>query len=141
MAGDEPPANDNPPGDGESDEPAPGVVFGLFTEKRTRFLLYLLYDRGGTIPIDEVAERLASWEGDAAVDDLPTETVERIQRTLHHASLPKLADHGFLTYEHETGAVTLTDRGDRLEPYLEFAREREPEPVEAFLERNRRNAG
>ncbi|AGB15321.1 hypothetical protein Halru_0694 [Halovivax ruber XH-70] len=112
---------------GEGDEPvvrdesghSPAHVFALLASDGGRRLLTTLYDRGGTVPVGELADELTAGEqGDA---DAPTN--RHAQKRLRHAILPTLADTGLVTYDRETDAVTLADRGDRLEPYLACVRE------------------
>ncbi|WP_225333716.1 DUF7344 domain-containing protein [Halomicrobium urmianum] len=135
------------PADGESSGPAerpdvpltPSAIFGLLADRRPRFLLYVLYERGGTMTLDELAPHLAAIENETTSESLTPKTEERVRARLHHADVPKLAERGLVTYDSDSGAVTLTDAGEGLEPYLEFAREREPLDVGAFLRRCRRD--
>ncbi|WP_226021660.1 DUF7344 domain-containing protein [Halomicrobium salinisoli] len=119
--------------------PTPSVAFGLLADKRPRFLLYVLHERGGTMTLDELAPHLAVVENDTTSERLTTEMEERVRARLYHADVPKLAECGLVTYDSDSGAVTLTDAGDGLEPYLKFARERERDDVDAFLRRCRRD--
>ncbi|APW96404.1 hypothetical protein CHINAEXTREME_00890 [Halobiforma lacisalsi AJ5] len=116
----------------------PGVVFGLLANRRDRFLLYLLYERGGTVALSELTTYLAVWEHETTADLLTAEMKRHTRTSLTHASLPKLADYDLITFDRDSGAITLTERGERLEPYLEFAKEQEDEDVESFLERTTR---
>jgi len=139
--GREEPADDEPSGQAErTDVPlTPSVIFGLLADKRPRFLLYVLHERGGTMTLNELATHLAAIENDTTSELLTTEMEERVRAQLHHADVPKLAERGLVTYDGDSGAVTLTDAGEELEPYLEFARERERDDVSAFLDRCRRD--
>lgn len=111
----------------------PSIAFGLLSARRDRFLLYLLYERGGTIPLTEVTEQLAALENETSTDLLMEDLKTRVRTSLEHATLPKLVEHDLVTYERESEAVTLSPRGEQLEPYLEFAKEREHEEVRTFL--------
>ena len=73
---------------------------------RTRRAVIRHFHRSGerTATVDELAVRLS--EGDATSD--PTRT----KRTLHHVSLPKLADAGIVEYDPAAGTVRY--RGDDL---------------------------
>lgn len=112
---------------GGGEEPAassagdsPALVFELLTNDRSRELLTVLYDRGGTVPVDELADRLAASERD--VTDTGVPVARHARKRLRHVILPTLADTGLVTYDPETDAVTLADRGERLEPYLACVR-------------------
>lgn len=128
----------NPDPDGDGPSLGPSEIFDVLSDERTRLALYLLADRGGTIPIDELATRVADWQRDPAVDSTDAASEQRVVRNLYHVHLPKLTDYGIATFDRTTGAVTLRDRVGELEPYLAFAREREPGDVAAFLDRDRR---
>ncbi|WP_226012521.1 DUF7344 domain-containing protein [Halomicrobium salinisoli] len=140
-SGREDPADDERSGQAERPDapPTPSVAFGLLADKRPRFLLYVLHERGGTMTLDELAPHLAVVANDTTSERLTAETEERVRARLYHADVPKLAECGLVTYDSDSGAVTLTDAGDGLEPYLEFARERERDDVDAFLRRCRRD--
>lgn len=114
----------------------PSIIFGLLAEKRERLLLYLLYERGGTLPLDELTTHIAAWENETTPELLTQETKSRIKSSLHHSSIPRLVDHDLATYDADERAITLTEEGEHLEPYLEFAKEQEPDNVQQFLEQS-----
>lgn len=117
----------------------PSLAFGLLSSKRDRFLLYLLYERGGTIPLTAITEQLGAVENETSADLLTEDMKGRIRTSLEHATLPKLVQHDLVTYDREAKAVTLSRRGEELEPYLEFAKGREQEDVRTFLRKTERN--
>ena len=79
-----------------------GDLLSLLANDRTRQLLYLLSDRGGTVFFEELEAR---FDG-AAVE-------------LRHNQLPRLDDCQIIDYDRETDAITLTPIGDDLRPVLE----------------------
>ncbi len=116
-------------------ELTPTVAFRILANERRRFVLYLLVDRGGTVPVEELAALVGGYHAEQNPErGLPSPA----HRRLYHNHLPRLAEHGIVDYVRDDEAVTLTDRGEQLEPYLAFAREREHEDVDAVLERSRR---
>ncbi|ELY53984.1 ArsR/SmtB family transcription factor [Natronolimnohabitans innermongolicus] len=82
--------------------------FQLLADEQTRYILYLLTERGGTVPISELEDRF---------DD------EQAAIRLHHEKLPRLADYRLVDFDHEAGAVTPTRRCDELRTVLESVRE------------------
>lgn len=126
---------------GRDVELTPSVAFDALSDRHSRFVLYLLEDRGGTIPVDELAARFAAWvtEMETATGRVPDDVEEEIYLRLHHVALPKLVDLELVTYDRDSGAVTLSVRYDRLRAYLEFARVQECGDVESFLEGSRRD--
>lgn len=108
----------------------PSVAFRILANEHRRFLLYLLVERGGSAPVDELVAGLAGTDADATPDrGLPGP----LHRRLFHNHLPRLAEHGVVDYDRDAEAVSLTEVGEKLEPYLEFAKDREEVDVEAFL--------
>lgn len=128
------PASD---GGESSDVPlTPSVVFGILANKRDRFVLYLLEERGGTMAIEDLAVAIAAWENDTVPDLITNEMNQRVHSRLFHATIPKLSEYGLVSYDPDSEAVTLTDLGEQLESYLDFARDRERDDVQAFLEQS-----
>lgn len=99
------------------------AAFKLLGNRRRRYVLYYLADVDGPAGRDELARRIATWETDADVDDVPTDLVRRVIIALEHAHLPRLEEDGAVTYDRETRAVTATDAMARLKPFLDLARE------------------
>ncbi|WP_247001943.1 DUF7344 domain-containing protein [Halosolutus gelatinilyticus] len=101
------------------------AVFELLSDERSRRLLYVLSDLDGTAAIDDAVEHLAA-SGDEPAGTSPAPAAKRCVRTaLHHATVPRLTDYGVVDYDPRGGVVTLTESGDRLQPYLAVARERD----------------
>lgn len=78
---------------------------GTLATEQTRYFLYLLTERGGTICVEELE------------DYFETNTTE-----LHHNQLPRLVDYNLIEYDRDTDAVTLTPLGDELKPFIEMIR-------------------
>lgn len=95
----------------------------LVANERTRYLLYLLTDRGGTVFLAELEER---FPGDDP------------RALLHHHHLPRLVDFHIIDYDPDSGAITLTPIGDDLRPSLETIKSLEADAAAAFLEQTRR---
>lgn len=114
-------------------EVTPSVAFRVLANEQRRFLLYLLVEHDGSAPADELVARLAGTDVDATADSgLPG----RVHRRMYHNHLPRLAEHGVVEYDRDADTVSLTEVGEALEPYLEFAKGREQVDVEAFLDGN-----
>lgn len=109
-----------PPGVTDETVPRSGlsldVAFEILANGRRRAVLsYLLED-----------ERRADLEDLAAhvTTTVPTDADRPTAATLHHLHLPKLADAGLISYDHEQGTAVARDSIRDLEPYLEWARKR-----------------
>lgn len=111
---------------------SPSVAFSLLADERDRFALYVLAARDGAIPVDELVTRVTALENETKPASV-TQKMERRTRTrLCHSTIPKLTSYRIAIGDADT--VALTDRGDQLEPYLEFAKERERQYVQTLLE-------
>lgn len=97
------------------------TAFTLLNHPRRRAILYAL-PRTGTITVDEIADRLATWQTSQHASVTPTE----IKTSLIHTHLPKLADANVITYNNENGTVARASDADQLAPFLQTARTREP---------------
>lgn len=113
---------------------SPSVAFNLLADERDRFALYLLADRGGPVPVDELANHVAALENETKPASVTRKMERRTRARLFHSTVPKLTSYRVAATTSDTDAVTLTDRGEQLEPYLEFAKERERPYVQTLLE-------
>ncbi|RKD95259.1 DUF7344 domain-containing protein [Halopiger aswanensis] len=73
-------------------------VYDLLSDRRRRHLLYLLLD-GDRLPVDEIALRLAAWEGETPLPAVEDDRRRRIATALRHNHLPRLADHDVIEYD------------------------------------------
>ena len=134
MASDNVRASDRSAGDEGNEELPPGAVFDVLADERNRLVLHLLRARGGTTAVDELAARLVEYDAETGRDLLPTTSERGVATYLHLVVLPKLAEHGLVTYDSVDRAVTFAAAVEQLNAYLEFAREREPPQIAQFVE-------
>lgn len=95
----------------------------LLANDRTRYLLYFLTERGGTVFLDELEDHFED---------------EEATTMLHHHHLPRLVDFHIIDYEQDSRAITLTPIGDDLKPALETIQSLEDTAATAFLNRTAR---
>lgn len=103
-------------------EPSLDTVFRILGNRRRRFAIYLLMEVDGSIGREELARRIATWERDGDIGDVPSDEIARVTISLDHVHLPRLEDSGVLTYDREEREITARDAIDRFRPYLELAR-------------------
>ena len=70
--------------------------YQLLAADRRRAVLDILADEGGPIDVRAIAERIATRETDAGV--LSASAVERVEISLHHNHLPRMAEYGVIGY-------------------------------------------
>lgn len=115
---------------------SPSEAFGIIADKRKRAVLYLLEGQEETVRVEIIADHITAWETDIPVEQTGRESRRNVLAGLHHAQLPKLADRGLLNYDSEDGVVTVTERMDAIQPYVDFAKRTENDDVEALIEQN-----
>ncbi|NHN59121.1 MULTISPECIES: hypothetical protein [Halorussus] len=118
MNSNAPDVTDGRAGGGRGVSPALDAALDLLSNRRRRYVLYHLRNRDGAVTLDELAERVASWEGDSGESG----DESRVLADLYHSQLPRLADAGAITFDEEEGFVTLADGDDApLAEYLDIA--------------------
>jgi hypothetical protein len=96
------------------------VLFRLLSESRRRRMLYYFLD-GDCANVETLARWIAAWEADEALESVSSEAVERRTVSLVHNHLPRLAEHGFVRYDHRSGDVAVDDAFEAARPTLERA--------------------
>lgn len=99
-----------------SDDLPTDTIFEVLANPRRRYLLHYLSQRVGAVGVDDAAEQIALWEGDATRD-----RYERVLTGLFHVHLPMLADAGLVSYDSILETVTREKSVRCLAPYLELA--------------------
>lgn len=97
--------------------PALDATLDLLSNRRRRYVLYCLREQGGGATVEELADRLATWESDDEQAD-----PERIHTDLYHSQLPRLEEAGAVSFDAESGYVSLSEDPDGpLAEYLDIA--------------------
>jgi len=76
--------------------------------ERRRLALDCLPSRGESAALAELSRRVAVSEAEAPLDAIPTERIERVQRSLYHVHLPKLDDAGLVDFDADERTVERT---------------------------------
>lgn len=103
-------------GESAAVELSQNTVFEIFSNTRRRMVLYYLRDRGGPVPVEELAAEVAAFENDANVDDLSRQQRKRVYVSLYQTHLPKLEEAGVIDYKDD--GIQLTDRARKMDTYL-----------------------
>ncbi|NKE37342.1 hypothetical protein GWG54_16265 [Natronococcus sp. JC468] len=88
-------------------------AFAVLSDSDRQHVLEELLETEGRTTVGVLADQLAARRKNRA-DELDREHAEV---RLVHNHLPRLADHGVIEYDRESGEVVLVDASD-LEPYL-----------------------
>lgn len=92
------------------------TIFELLANSRRQLALQYLRSRVGAVPLGDLADQIALWEG----DHTQTQS-ERIRINFIHAHLPKLADAGIIRYDPTKETVELEEAAAQLTPFLDLA--------------------
>ncbi|MFC6719441.1 ArsR family transcriptional regulator [Natrialbaceae archaeon GCM10025810] len=94
------------------------ALFDALSSKRRRQLLSLLRDETRT-SVADAARRIAAWESDRSIDDVPRERASALEIELVHVHLPKLRDAGIVEYDGRSRHAVMYDPPDLVERYLD----------------------
>lgn len=98
------------------------AVFRVLSHEYRRCVLYYLSERD-SVTIEELATVVTGWAR-AREDDVEVATPDdrrEVLADLHHVHLPRIADAGFVRYDHASGEVALTAVPDLLESVLDHS--------------------
>ncbi len=119
MDTDAPDLTDGHAGGSRGISPALDATLDLLSDKRRRYVLYSLREQSGAMPVEELAEQIASWE-ESDVD------TQRVLADLYHSQLPRLDEAGAVAFDADEGYVTLIENNDMpLATYLDIAADEE----------------
>lgn len=92
----------------------------LQTSRRRAVLRYLLaHPEQDQFRMHDIAEEVAAWEHDTTVKHLASQQRQRVYVALYQSHLPKLDDHGVITYDQSRGVVAPTALLAVFAPFLE----------------------
>ena len=85
-------------------------LFSLCSDHHRRIVLSTLLERGREMTRDELTEAIVVQDHHVAIEEIDDADRSRIISNLHHVHLPKLADAGFLEYDHQRALVAPSTR-------------------------------
>lgn len=100
------------------------AVFDVLASARRRTVVRCLRSAESPLAVADLARDVVATERDVGPRDVSEEDVERAYTSLHHVHLPKLADGGYIGYDDDRSAVSLTADAGRLTPLLDWAASR-----------------
>lgn len=116
MNTDAPDVADSNAGESRSISLTIDTTLDLLSNRRRRYVLYHLRERGCAVTLEELAEQVASWESDTG--ETPNEA--QVRADLYHSQLPRLDDAGAVTFDAEEDYATLQE-DELLAEYLDLA--------------------
>ncbi|GGL58599.1 DUF7344 domain-containing protein [Halocalculus aciditolerans] len=92
-------------------------VFGLLSNRRRRYALHACKRYETPIELGDLAEHVAAWEYEKEREQLDAAERKRVYTSLQQSHLPKMANAGMIEFENHE--ITLTERADDLDVYLD----------------------
>jgi len=99
------------------------VIFEILKNSRRREVLHFLRDRDEQVSLGELAEHVAAIENDTTTDALTSSERKRVYVGLYQCHLPKMDDIGVVDFNQDRGHITLTEKADDFEKYLDRPKE------------------
>ena len=87
-------------------------LFSLCSDPHRRIVLSTLLERDRVMTRDELTEAIVVHNHHVAIEEIDDAERSRITGLLHHVHLPKLADSGYLEYDHQRTLVAPSARLD-----------------------------
>lgn len=73
-------------------------MFEALAHERRRYLLYTLFEKEEW-SLQELSRKVAAWENNCPIDDVPKTGSEHVYASLYHAHVPKLTDLGIVEFD------------------------------------------
>lgn len=93
-------------------------MFDILSSSRRRYTLYYLRQQDEPVQLTDLAEELAAWENETTVEDLSSQARKRVYVSLYQTHAPKLQEAGLITYDADTGEITLREDAPEVEPFI-----------------------
>jgi DNA-binding transcriptional ArsR family regulator len=101
------------------------VIFEILKNSRRREVLHFLRERDEQVSLGELAEHVAAIENDTTTDALTSSERKRVYVGLYQCHLPKMDDIGVVDFNQDRGHITLTEKADDFEKYLDRPEEKQ----------------
>ena len=94
-------------------------AFETLSNRRRRFVLHYLQDVESAATLSDLAEQVAAWENETAVEAISAAERKRVYTSLQQFHLPKMDDMSVVAFDQREGTVRLTAAAADLDIYLE----------------------
>lgn len=101
-------------------------LFDLLSSPRRRYVLYYLREKGGPIELTDLAEKLAAWQDDTPLEDVSPQARKRMYVSLYQTHIPRLEEAGLITYNPDSGEISLVEGRSSVDRYLDDSEDERP---------------
>lgn len=95
-------------------ESSPREIRDAVRNTRRRYVLYYVNQNGGVVNLNELVDRITTWEDGGPSDDVPTRRRKSVYSSLYQTHLPKLERIGLIRYDVAEKTVSITEAGKRV---------------------------
>lgn len=94
------------------------TIFDILSSSRRRYVLYYLRQAEGPVELTALADHVAAWENQTEIENLTDREKKRVYVSIYQTHIPKLDQAGVVSWDRDTGTVSLSDEAYRIEDYL-----------------------
>lgn len=98
-------------------------LYAALADKRRRYTLHYLKQRGEPVTVRELSEQVAAWENDKDIAEISSKERKRVYVALYQSHLDTLDKEGLVNYSEADGTVELTPHFAGTDIYLEVVPE------------------
>jgi predicted transcriptional regulator len=115
-------SRETPDTDEAGDELSEDDLFEVLSNSRRRYALHALSSNDEEWEIGRLAEQVAAWENETAVEEVTRAERKSVYTALQQLHLPKMDELGFVEYDKDRGTVRPTAAKDDVDIYLDVVR-------------------
>lgn len=105
--------------DKSSQELSKDDIFEVLSNRRRRYTLHYLKQNGDAASLGDVAENVAAWENETAIESISSDERKRVYTSLQQFHLPKLDEQDVVEFDRRAGTVELADSAEEVDLYME----------------------
>lgn len=94
-------------------------IFDILRNTRRRYAFHYVLSCDGPVSLGTLADHVAAWENDKAVDEIEAEERQRAYVSLRQSHLPKMDEAGVVSFDPSANTVELAGNAADVEVYLE----------------------
>jgi DNA-binding transcriptional ArsR family regulator len=87
----------------------PDGMYKALSHERRRTVLHTLVDESGPIELRTLSKAVATREQTADTEPISAALIDQVHLSLYHTHLPRLAEHGLVTFDSESKTVDAID--------------------------------
>jgi hypothetical protein len=99
-------------------------IYDVLSNRRRRYAIHYLKQVGAPVDVSTLAEQVAAWENDKAIEELASQERKRVYISLYQSHLPTLEKRELVVYDADRKVVELAGPIANAEIYLEVVADR-----------------